>query len=375
MKSNRYTLIGAFLIGALIIVAIASALFFGGSLGKTKSRALMVFRGNVTGLEVGTPVQFRGMKIGEVKRVRTIYNPTDRQVLFPVYAEFTGTIEVPGYEKSSDAPGVRDAWLSGMVQRGLRASLQTKSFVTGQQMIMLDFEENKEPVFARIEPDLLEIPTTLSPSESIVETFKELPVREIVVESRQVIGNINRLMVDAQGNPGPLPQLLKQLNTLTQSVNTRVPLLSNELVATTKETRETLAGAREALAQFAQASSKISTRVDGVGTAFEGGARDFNQLTQRVQQSLAVFDRALTKVEGSLARMDQSLSTLDKGVGSAERTLGQIQFALSDDAAIGQGLARSLEEVSATAKALRQSVEAINRKPSSLLFGNKDESK
>jgi paraquat-inducible protein B len=373
MKSNRFALIGAFLIGALLIVAIAFALFFGGALGKTKSRAIMVFRGNVTGLEVGTPVQFRGMKIGEVKRVRTIYNPDNRQVLFPVYAEFTGTIEVPGYEKSSDAPGVRDAWLSGMVQRGLRASLQTKSFVTGQQMIMLDFEEAKPPVFAKIEPSLLEIPTTISPNESLVETFKELPVREMVIEGRQMLSNINQLMVDAQGRPGPLPTALRQMTALSQSIDAKVPILSNELVATTRETRETIAMAKSAITNFSQTTSTIGARADKLGATVDTSAKDFSILTQRVQESLAVFDKSLAKVETSLVRVDQSLMVLDRGVGSAERTLGQIEFVLADDSGLNYGLTKGLDEIAAAAKSLRQAVDMISRKPSSLLLGNKDE--
>jgi paraquat-inducible protein B len=370
MKSNRFALIGAFIIGALCIGAVAFALFFGGSFGKSKSRAVMVFRGNVTGLEVGTPVQFRGMKIGEVKRVRTIYNPVDRQVLFPVYAEFTGTIEVPGYEKSSDAPGVRDAWLSGMVQRGLRASLQTKSFVTGQQMIMLDFEEVKPPVFAKIEPTLLEIPTTISPNESLVETFKELPVREMVIEGRQMLNNINQLMVDAQGKPGPLPMVLKQIAELSQTIEAKIPTLSNEILLTTKETRATLVSARGAINSLAQTSTMIGARTEKLGNTLELGVKDFSSLTGRVQDSLNAFDKTLAKAENSMLRIDQSLAVLDRGIGSTENTLGKIEFALSDDSAIGYGLAKSLEEVSAAAKALRQTVEAIKRKPNSLLIGN-----
>jgi paraquat-inducible protein B len=373
MKSNRFALIGAFLIGALVIVAIAFALFFGGALGKTKSRAIMVFRGNVTGLEVGTPVQFRGMKIGEVKRVRTIYNPEDRQVLFPVYAEFTGTIEVPGYEKSSDAPGVRDAWLSGMVQRGLRASLQTKSFVTGQQMIMLDFEEAKPPVFSKIEPTLLEIPTTISPNESLVETFKELPVREMVIEGRQMLNSINALMVDAQGKPGPLPVMLKQIATLSQSIDAKVPLLSSELVATSKETRATLASAKAAMASFNGVANVVGKNVDNLGSAFEGTTKDFSQLSLRVQQSLSVFDKTLASVEGSLSKIDKSLETLEHAVGTADKTLEQIGNALADDSSLGYNLTKTLEEVSAAAKSLRYTFDAINRKPNSLLFGNKSD--
>jgi paraquat-inducible protein B len=375
MKSNRFALIGAFLIGALVIIAIAFALFFGGALGKTKSRAVMVFRGNVTGLEVGTPVQFRGMKIGEVKRVRTIYNPEDRQVLFPVYAEFTGTIEVPGYEKSSDAPGVRDAWLSGMVQRGLRASLQTKSFVTGQQMIMLDFEEAKPPVFSKIEPTLLEIPTTISPNESLVETFKELPVREMVIEGRQMLNSINALMVDAQGKPGPLPAMLREIGTLSKSIDSRIPALSNELLRTTQEARATLLSARVAITNFDTTTNAIGKKADNLGSAFEGSAKDFSLLSSRVQQSLSVFDKTLSTVEGSLARIDKSLETLDRGVGSAEKTLGQIGFTLSEDSVLGYGLTKSLDEVSAAAKSLRYTVDSINRRPNSLLLGNKDDKK
>jgi paraquat-inducible protein B len=375
MKSNRFALIGAFLIGALVIVAIAFALFFGGALGKTKSRAVMVFRGNVTGLEVGTPVQFRGMKIGEVKRVRTIYNPDTRQVLFPVYAEFTGTIEVPGYEKSSDAPGVRDAWLSGMVQRGLRASLQTKSFVTGQQMIMLDFEEAKEPVFAKVEPSLLEIPTTISPNESLVETFKELPVREMVIEGRQMLNNINALMVDAQGKPGPLPRSLVQITSLAQSLDQRLVDISKELVAATKDARTTLATTQDALLSFKQTSNLVGTKADSLGNAFESNSKDIAQLTRKMGDSLSAFEKTLAKVEGSLSKVDQSLITIDRGIGNAEKTLDQVGFILSDDSPLGHGLAKSLEEVSAAAKSLRHTVDAINRKPNSLLFGSKDEQK
>lgn len=113
-NQRRYALIGGFVVGALIIAAIGIAVFFGGGFGRGRLAAVMVFRGNVTGLEVGTPVQFRGMKVGEVERVRTIYDPAD-SVLFPVYAEFTGTIEVPGNEQRPSAD-VRTAWLREMME-------------------------------------------------------------------------------------------------------------------------------------------------------------------------------------------------------------------------------------------------------------------
>ena len=206
ISSRRYAWIGLFVVGSLLIAAVGIALFMGGGFGRTKVDVLMVFHGTVTGLELGTPVQFRGMKIGEVKRVRTIYDPESKQVLFPVYAEFTGTIEIPGYDSKKSTGGVRSAWIAGMVERGLRAQLQTKSFVTGQQMIMLDFATDSGPQFSDIEKDMLEIPTKRSPNEAIVDALTELPVREIVFEGQKLLAQVNRLMLTPSGTPGPLPQ-------------------------------------------------------------------------------------------------------------------------------------------------------------------------
>ena len=300
-NQKRYAMIGAFVVGALIIASIGVAVFFGGGFGKGKLRALMVFRGNVTGLEIGTPVQFRGMKIGEVKRVRTIYNPEDKHVLFPVYAEFTGTIEVPGYERKS-AANIRTAWLHEMVERGLRAQLQTKSFVTGQQMIMLDFVDENAPVYTRLETDLLEIPTVRSPNEKIVETIRELPVRELVVDGQKLLANVNALLSDPDGKPGPLTSALTDLASASRSLEKRLPEVTDELLATGGEVRKTLAGARGALNTVADASGRIQRQIDKSGGNFDAGVRDIQALAQSAQRTIAQVDQVMARVEQSMGR-------------------------------------------------------------------------
>ncbi len=355
MSKPRYSLLGAFLIGALIISVIGLAMFFGGNLGSDKTRAVMVFRGNVTGLEIGTPVQFRGMKIGEVKRVRTIYQPDSKQVLFPVYAEFTGKIEIPGYDKLANSDGVRAAWISGMVERGLRAQLQTKSFVTGQQMIMLDFVDDNEAVYSKIEGDLLEIPTVRSPNEALVDTVRELPVREIVVQAQGLLSNMNKLMAGEGGKPGVLPQTLAQFAQTAKALETRLPLLTTELQSTTREIRETLAGARTAMDGLNKTAAMIAQRTDSLGAQLDTGVRDFSSLTQRAQTSLSQFDRSLGRIEQSLGRMDSSLAQLD--------------FALSEDAPLGSGLNQTMRQIEAASRSLRFMSDALQRQPNSLVFG------
>ena len=355
-NQRRYALIGGFVVGALIIAAIGIAVFFGGGFGRGRLAAVMVFRGNVTGLEVGTPVQFRGMKVGEVKRVRTIYDPADKNVLFPVYAEFTGTIEVPGNEQRPSAD-VRTAWLREMIEHGLRAQLQTKSFVTGQQMIMLDFVGEHAPVYSRIENDLLEIPTVRSPNEQIVETIRELPVREMILDGQKLLANLNALLADNEGRPGPLTATLNDLATVSRSVGARVPQIADELLASSGELRTTLRGTRQALNAVATAAGRMQTQVDLAGERFGAGITGFQSLSDSAR--------------GSLTQVDQVMARVERSMGRVESALARLEYNLSEDAPLGHSLTSGLTEMTAAARSLRSTLDGLSRRPESLIFGRK----
>lgn len=366
-STRRYAWIGLFIVGALLIVAISSALFFGGGFGRSKVRAIMVFRGNVAGLELGTPVQFRGMKIGEVRRVRTIYDPDSKQVLFPVYAEFTGIIEIPGYDSRSSTDSVRTAWLAEMVGRGLRAQLQTKSFVTGQQRIMLDFVPDDEPQFSNIEKNLLEIPTTRSPNETLAEALRELPVVDIVFEGQRLITQLNKLLSNADGSAGPLPKMLQQFTATGETLQSSLPLLTSEISGATRELRTTLAQSRTSLSAFGQASNSVNKQalraVDGLSTTLA----DIQTLSRGLQNSANQTERQLNQSLSSIAgRLNDSLERLDK-------SMARLDFSLSEDSTLGAGLTHSLSEAALAAQALRQAVDSLQRRPNQLLFGHSPE--
>jgi paraquat-inducible protein B len=242
-----------------------------------------------------------------------------------------------------------------MVERGLRAQLQTKSFVTGQQMIMLDFVDDNEAVYSKIEGDLLEIPTVRSPNEALVDTVRELPVREIVVQAQGLLSNMNRLMAGEAGKPGVLPQTLAQFAQTAKALETRLPLLTTELQSTTREIRETLASARTALEGLNKTATTIAQRTDALGAQLDTGVRDFSSLAQRAQSSLGQFDRSLGRIEQSLGRMDSSLAQLD--------------FALSEDAPLGSGLNQTMRQIEAASRSLRFMSDALQRQPNSLVFG------
>ena len=68
-KANP-AVIGAFVVGA-VALAVTGALVFGsGGLFKQMTRIVCFFSGDVSGLRIGAPVQFKGVEIGSVADVR-----------------------------------------------------------------------------------------------------------------------------------------------------------------------------------------------------------------------------------------------------------------------------------------------------------------
>src|SRR5512147_2002724 len=88
-KQANPKLIGGFVLGAIALL-VAGLLVFGS--GKFFTRRLpvaMYFEGSVSGLDVGAPISFRGVKVGEVTKVFLRYDPSANSLVIPVLAELT----------------------------------------------------------------------------------------------------------------------------------------------------------------------------------------------------------------------------------------------------------------------------------------------
>ncbi len=101
-----------------------------------KIPAISYFSGSVSGLAPGAAVTVHGLKVGEVTDVRLTYDAAKDVVLAPVRYEIEPE-RVVGVGKrvfKTDAESVE-----ALLKKGLRASLQSASLITGQQNVALDF--------------------------------------------------------------------------------------------------------------------------------------------------------------------------------------------------------------------------------------------
>ena len=86
-KPANKTVIGIFVVVALVLVVGAVLILGSGKFFKNNPKFVMYFQGSVKGLAVGAPVNFRGVKIGTVTDIKMLLNPKDLSMMIPVYIE------------------------------------------------------------------------------------------------------------------------------------------------------------------------------------------------------------------------------------------------------------------------------------------------
>ena len=81
------TVIGAFVVGAIICMVAGVLLFGGGKFFTEKLPYVLFFDSSVEGLNVGAPVIFRGVQVGQVTEISAIANPQTFDVVIRVKIE------------------------------------------------------------------------------------------------------------------------------------------------------------------------------------------------------------------------------------------------------------------------------------------------
>jgi len=320
-KPNK-TAIGVFVLGAVALV-VAAVLAFGAGRFFTKQYVFITyFDGSVKGLSVGSPVMFRGVKIGSVIDISITVDPSGRGLKIPVVftlepAKFGGTAA----EMQRDPKSMQKA----VTEYGLRTQLQSMSFLTGQLMVSLDFFPEKPARFAGLSREYPEIPSVPTSLEELQKTVEHLPFREMVKNLNSTLAGIDRLIksIDTKDALHNAEATLRDVRTLVRHVDARVGPLMESLTRTAGAAEATLGETRETMA---------------VG---RGSIKDF-----------------LASAKGTLESAQAALQ-------QSERTLQSY----SGDSRLANELNKTLRELSATARSLRQLSDYLERHPESLLRG------
>jgi paraquat-inducible protein B len=324
-KQANKTIIGAFVLGAIALVVSGVLMFGSGKLLREIGTYVLYFEGSVKGLNIGSPVLFRGVKVGSVTDIMLQYNPEDLNVYIPVVIE----VERDRFESVTDKKR-KKAKVRELIDHGLRAQLQLQSMVTGQLMVNLDFYPDEPFIMvSREKARYPEIPAIPSDLQKITKTIEKLPLDKIFNKLSESLDGIEKIVnsPDLQGSIASLKKALDSADTLLVNINRKV----EPLVANIEDTSD---AARDA---FAQAEKTL---------ALEEG------------------------VPGELASsIKETLASIRNTLGEAEQSLASVQGVIDDDSPLAYELNKTLKDLSAAARSLRMLTDYLGRQPESLIQG------
>jgi paraquat-inducible protein B len=318
-KQNNTVAIGAFVSGAVILLF--TLLFYVGdrSFGRDSVPGLLVFDGSVKGLTVGAPVALKGVKIGEVTDLLVVVNKDTFEVFTPVeIVVYSDRIKNVG--QFEDLPS-----LQPLVERGLRAQLQTQSLLTGLLYVQLDFHRESEVRYLGRElselydDDIVELPTIPTELERFTRSLNEFDFTEASENISELLTGLEGFVnnPDMQAMPGKINKSLaameelsitleREINRLAPGVNSLVDNADSTVVSLNKEIPVLSSAAQESLHELTQALSTARTALESVDYTLSDDSAVMYDVRQAAQE-LGKAGRALQSLAETLETQPESL--------------------------------------------------------------------
>lgn len=323
------TVIGGFVVGAVVLIAVAFAVFGGTQIFAEKERYVAVFAEPTNGLRVGANVMLNGVRVGYVSDIDLIIDEvnfeTDTQVVLELLNEAIktksgGTLGADFAESIDHDKLINEA--------GLRASLEMESFVTGQLNVALKLRPDTEAVMRAVNPPYSEIPTIAS---NVQEMLNNL----------QAWFSDFREDVDLGGISEKLNDVLEGLDNLARS----------------EDIHETIAGLNRLLNddEVRAIAGQINDTLEEMRLASAAASDLFNSTNEDV-------DMLVADLQPSLRRLAAALD-------EAEQTLNAAKLQLTGDSEQAYRLGTALNEFERAARAVREFFDYMERNPEAVLRG------
>jgi len=321
----RYVRLGAFILGSFAIAVIFVIAFGAGWWWRPKVLMETYFDESVQGIDVGSPLKYRGVNVGEVSRIGFTYTdyeqdkPAAQRRQYVLVEATLRTRELTGELGSIDR-----SMIGTLIERGLRVQMAAQG-LTGAYYLEVDYVDpaRNPPLPIEWQPENLYIPSTRSTVGQIVSGAESLVRKLERANLDEVMINLNALLLTLDGT-------LKGLRTDRLGEST-VNLLG-ELSETNRALQQIVANPA-----WRQLPTDASATLASARSLLE--SERLPQTLDRVTKTLETFDRAAQR--------------LDRALVGPERDLPLI-----------------LDNLRQTTENLRDLTESLRRSPRAVLFAD-----
>lgn len=321
--------VGIFVLGAFALGLIGLLSVGGMSLFSKPHRFMVFFDESIHGLDLGSPVKLRGVRVGRVVDLAVHYDEAAKKSVVAVTCELNRNVITDEKGAQLKIAGPKD--IQTMVDHGLRAQLGVLGLATGLLFVELDFEDPAE----------YPAPVPGSPPKFVVIPAVPSAISEYQASLSEILSDLRK--VDFAGISREARALLVTANKKigeadVQGLSDRVGKAADAVTAFVEspDAKQAFANLNAALVATKEAVARIDTQVGPV--------------SDELKQTLAQAQSALKTLEATAA---------------TTRRFVQRQGDVGDE------LTLALRQVAEAAGALENLASAIERNPSSLLVGKK----
>jgi paraquat-inducible protein B len=324
--------LGAFAIGVIALLALGSLTVF------TKPERFMVyFDESISGLDAGSTVKLRGVRVGHVVTTSIRYDRATGRSLAAVLCELDrGAItdeHGAGLDVSSRAE------LQDLVDHGLRAELELSGLATGLLYVELDFMDPKKY------PDL----ETTSDTKYVLVPPMQSEISELRAGAATLIANATSVLAK-----------IEQVDFKE---------LSNQLIQLSSEARQTLDGVD--FKGLAEQWKRTGESVDALVRSPEA-KRTAENLNQTLDALRGTIGRLDTQVGANGKELQAALVQAKTALESFNAAAQSARGFINEQQSFGTETTRALDRVAEAAESVRQLADFLERNPNALLAGRKE---
>lgn len=242
---------------------------------------LIKFSHSVRGLNEGAPVEFRGIKVGEVVDVQL--NSVDKE---PDSLHVYISMEPQRLDPTSEPTREEfDQQLEQLIRQGLRAKLKTASLITGARMIDLVFPaEPTRGEFVRSER-YGEIPAMDDSAEdleqqinALAKKINKIPLEKMGTDLAQSLASLNNILknLDEHNTIAKLDKTLANVSVASEQLETTMLEAQNAM--------RDVAGTLKSADAFLSPDSKTQYELRSALQALQSAAEAAERLSEKLNQ-------------------------------------------------------------------------------------------
>lgn len=320
--------VGVFVLGALLLGLMALLSFGRVHFFSKPPRFVVHFDETIHGLDLGSPVKLRGVRVGRVVQINLLFREEENKSIVVVLCEINR--DAIRDDRGQELDISNRARLEELIDRGLRAQLGVLGLATGLLYVELDFvdpAEHPEPEQEMVPVDYALVPAVRSTISEFQANLSEILTSVGSIDFAGLAGEARSLLRDARGkiNAFDAAGLSAEWSQAAQSVHQ-------------------LAGSGEIERTF----------------------NNLNLVIEDLQETLARIDAAVeptgTELASTLQQARTTLATFNQTALTAQ------QF-ITAQSGLGADAAAAFRQLSEAARSVARLVDYLERNPNALLTG------